>query len=260
MKCKKLILVALVVALTLSLGIPAILAADSTSTEIKGEYKAPVIDVIVMPEGSAQLNPYAMPVKALDSTGVQIGTKTLKTTGQIATQPLAMYNKTDVELSVGATVSATNINGVELVTKPFRATETDKQALIYLEAKQSATLGASDYFVATDTNPTPGAGYIGTIDGEKLVDEFNLWQKTTYNAAATDQVLVDPKEPTTKKGLATMAAGTGTGPNTGSYVLYRLGGACVESPETAWAEGSSGDKFNVNVSFSFTPTNTGSNP
>ena len=57
-----------------------------------------------------------------------------------------------------------------------------------------------------------------------------------------------------------MAAGTGTGPNTGSYVLYRLGGACVESPETAWAEGSSGDKFNVNVSFSFTPTNTGSNP
>lgn len=270
MKSRKLIVMALVIALTMSLAVPAILAATDSSTTITGTYEEPDIDVVVMPTGTATINPYEMPVKAMDTNAAgaaQVGTALLENAGQIACQPLVMYNKTTVPLSVGATVSAENVStGLELVTRALSPRSTDKQALVYLEAKQSANLGATDYFVAPDTDPdaAPGVGYIGNVNGARLVSEFNTWEQKDYLLSNEDQVIVNPEEPTTKKGIATMAAGDGTGPLQGSYVMYRLSGQCVEEPDVAWKaaadDGSGADGFTVKVAFSFSTVKPAANP
>ena len=246
MKSKKLVLMALVIVLTLSLAIPAIMAANETV--ISGKYEEIVLDVVLMPTGKAVINPYGMPVKALDTQTVpqEIAGKTLKTAGKIATQPLVMYNKTDVDLSVGATVSASGVSGLELSTSTVSPTSADKKAQVYLEAQQDTTLTGTDYTITADT-----AGFIGTVDGAKLVDAFNAWPASTYNQTSTNQVIVNPESPITKKGIATMTKADVDGkPQAGSYVLYRLGGNCSEEPEVAWK---TTDKFDVKVAFSFTP-------
>lgn len=245
MKCKKLITLALAGVMTLSMAaVPGMAASE---TVIKGAFEPITIDVVVMPTGKAQLNPYSMPVKAMDTqaTPAQIGTSTLNTAGQIATQPLAMYNKTDVDLSVGATVSAENVSSsLELVSRSIAASVTDKQALVYLEAKQDRTL------TATDAGQAAGAGVIGDLNGANLVAAFNAWDATSYNKTDASQILVNAGEATTKKNIAIMDAGTGSAPNAGGFVLYRLGGECTAEPETAWA---ASDKFDIKVAFSFTP-------
>ena len=246
MKSKKLVLMALVIVLTLSLAIPDIRAA--IETVISGNYEEIVLDVVLMPTGKAVINPYGMPVKALDTQTVpqEIAGKTLKTAGKIATQPLVMYNKTDVDLSVGATVSASGVSGLELSTSTVSPTSADKKAQVYLEAQQNTTLTGTDYTITADT-----AGFIGTVDGAKLVDAFNAWPASTYNQTSTNQVIVNPESPITKKGIATMTKADVDGkPQSGSYVLYRLGGNCSEEPEVAWK---TTDKFDVKVAFSFTP-------
>ena len=258
MKGKKLILMALAVVLTLSLAVPAILAAGQ-ETVINGGYEEIIVDVVLMPTRKAQLNPYSMPVKALDTqaTPAQIDNLTLKTAGKIATQPLVMYNKTDVALSVGATVSAENVTGIELLTSNVAPTSTDKQAQIYLEAMQDFSLNGNDYTVGADADVRNVAGRIAGVDGRKVVAAFNAWRTTTYDRNSTNQIIVNPDEPTRRKNIAVMNAGTGFGPNAGSYVLYRLGGDCSEAPDTAWAPT---DKFDVKIAFSFTPTTDKSQP
>ena len=231
MKSKKLVLMALVIVLTLSLAIPAIMAANETV--ISGKYEEIVLDVVLMPTGKAVINPYGMPVKALDTqtTPQEIAGKTLKTAGKIATQPL---------------VSSSGVSGLELSTSTVSPTSADKKAQVYLEAQQDTTLTGTDYTITADT-----AGFIGTVDGAKLVDAFNAWPASTYNQTNTNQVIVNPEGPITKKNIATMTKADVDGkPQSGSYVLYRLGGNCSEEPEIAWK---TTDKFDVKVAFSFTP-------
>lgn len=250
MKSKKLILIALTVALVLSAAVPAIMAANETV--INGAYEEILIDVVVMPTAKATINPYGMPVPVYDTaaTPAKIEGKTLKTAGQIATQPLVMYNKTDSKLSVGATVTASGVSGLELVSS-IPANSDEKQAMVFLEAQQAQSLTGDDYVVVDDTHPLP-AGYIGTVDGAKLVDEFNDWPASTYSASATNMILVDADDPVSKAGIAVMDEADSDGkPQTTSYVLYRLAGKCVEEPETAWR---TSDKFTVKVAFSFKQT------
>lgn len=250
MKCKKVVSMAMAGVMTLAMAVPS-MAADPLQTVITGKYEEITLDVVVMPTGSATINPYEMPVPVMDTntSPAKIAGKTLNTAGKIASQPLAMYNKTNVALNVGATVTAANISeGLELVTKNIGTKATEKQVQVYLEAKQETTLASGD------VGKSKAAGVIGDFDGGKLADIFNTWEASTYNAANTNQVLVNPEAAATKKGLAIMNAGKEEGgkmvPDTGSFVLYRLGGNCVESPETAWT---GTDKFDVNVVFSFTP-------
>lgn len=251
MKGKKLILMALAVVLTLSLAVPAIMAANNVT--INGKYEEITVDVVLMQSGEATINPYGMPITVEDAGGSEIGL--VKTAGKISSYPLVMYNKTEVPLSVGATVSAENVNGVELVTTNIAASSTDKQAQVYLETKQDWTLGNLDYKLSTDTTT---ANFIGTVNARKLVAAFNAWEATTYDRTKTSQVIVNPDEPTRQKNMAVMNAGTGIAPNEGSYVLYRLGGNCVEAPDVAWNAGATGgtgaDGFDVKIAFTFTPT------
>ena len=111
---------ALAGALALSMAAPAF----ASQSVITGNYKEIRLAVTVPTTGKAVINPYGMPVKALDtqSTPQEIAGKTLKTAGKIATQPLVMYNKTDVDLSVGATVSASGVSGLELSTSTVSPT------------------------------------------------------------------------------------------------------------------------------------------
>ncbi len=248
MKNKKVIILALVAVMVIGIAVPAF-AANQTSTKINGAYEELPIDVVVMPTGKAVINPYKMPIKPKDTatTSAEIG-KTITTAGQISTYPLAMYNKGDVDLAVGATVTASNVTGVELVTTSIPASSTDKQAQVYLEAKQDTTLDGDDYSVTADTT-----GYIVNVKGDTLCDAFNAWTETTYDRTSTSQVIVNPDEPTRAKEIAKMKkADPTTGqPQAGSYVLYRLAGKCVEAPDTAWA---TTDKFEVDVAFTFSPT------
>lgn len=255
MKCKKLITFALTGAMALSIAAPAFAAESNLATEISGGYDEIEIAVTVQPTGTAVINPYSMPVQAMykPETGDASSVGELTSAGQIATQPLVMVNKSSVNLSVGAEVTATmpTASQMELVTTAPTSKITDKQALVYLEMKRDTTLRESDITTSTSKKPICG------IDGSKVVEAFNAWPASTYNKSAKDQVVVNPEESTVKQDMAIMNAAskgaTASSKNTanpGSFVLYRLGGVVVKNPDEAWTKK---DTFTVNAAFKFTP-------
>lgn len=252
MKCKKISALFLTGAMTLALAAPAF-AADANTTVIDGQFKAITIDVSVPATGSAIINPYSMPVKAVADDASKTELTEVTTAGKIATNPLVIYNKTTTNLSVGATVTAEvpSASGLEIVSVPVKDTATDKQAQVYLEAVRDTSLKKTDVAAA-------GATTICGVNGANVIKAFNKWEPTTFNKSAKNQIPVIPGEESIKEGIAIMSAGktTGTGssattdPEPGSFVLVRLAGTVAKNPETKWA---ATDTFKVNVAFSFTP-------
>lgn len=248
MKCKKIVALALTGVMTLALAAPAF--AAGTSTKITGAFEDITISVSVKDTGKAVINPYSMPVKALADDG-KAKLAELTTAGKIATNPLVMYNKTAINLSVGATVSATvpTTSGVELISTPVMATSTEKRAQVYLEVKRDNSLTSANI----STTAAPATDICG-IGGQAVIDAFNDWAATTYDRTAKNQILVSADEETTKENLAIMSACTDNSgtmvQNAGSFILYRLAGSVAKKPDVAWAET---DTFDVNVAFTFSP-------
>jgi hypothetical protein len=243
---KKIGSVALAGVMAASLSIPAFAAtettADPNTTVVSGAYKDVAIAVTVPTTGTAQINPYGLPVEFTKS---ESSTKAAKVSGeQIVTQPLYISNEGDVALDINATVTTT-AKGVELVTdKSTLAKSTDKQAYVELQMVQSANKSLAD-----DTAK------------DKVIDECAA--AATWTADTVGKLVIDPEsdDNTSDTALATLAASkvTGSGSdavvtyNAGSIVLFRLAGEVVTKPDTAWA---TTDTFTSTIAFTFTPATT----
>jgi spore germination protein YaaH len=246
---KKIMSLTLAALTTASLAAPAFAAsntstATNTQTVITTTYAEIPISVTVPATGTAQINPYGLPVEFTKSAS---STKSAKVSGQqIVSQPLYIVNEGDVALSIGATVTTT-AQGVT-IAKEIKEGDEDKDAVVRLEMKQSANKTLDD------------AGK------DKIIDEFAATD-TWASVDEDSQVLLSTDDPVEKDGLATLAASKVTTTtdtsnkttktvtyNAGSIVLFRLAGEVVTKPSTAWA---TTDTFTTTIAFTFTPSTEG---
>jgi hypothetical protein len=241
---KKIGSVALAGVMAASLSIPAFAAADTktnTETKVTGAYQEIAIAVTVPATGTAQINPYGLPVEFTKS---ESSTKTTKVSGQqIVTQPLYISNEGDVALDISASVTTGVTGDATIATAALEGTETTKSIYAYLQMVPSANKTLDD------------------TGKDKIIEEFAADATWT-----TDKVgkLVLPKEDTdavTADKLATLAASkvTGTGSdatvtyNVGSIVLFRVAGNVVTKPEDDWT---AKDGFTATIAYTFTPATT----
>lgn len=214
--------------MSLSLAAPAM----ASETVITGTYQDIVIDVEVPTEGTAQINPYGLPV---EFTKKGAGAGKVSISGQqIVTAPLSIKNKTATPLDVYATVSGTG-TGLTLASAAPAANSEEKEAFVYLQMKESAANGAA-----------------GDTLENTIIDEIVAWDQAY--AAAKDVVVTDTA-PAEKK-MATLKAATMETDgsfktyNAGSIALVRLAGNVVKKPTTAWAES---DGFSATIAYTFSP-------
>lgn len=234
--------------LTLSLAVPAFAAdssANNTSTVISGTYAEIPISVEVPTTGTAQINPYGLPVTLTKSDD-----KTVDLVGQqITTKPLSVKNQGNVKLDMDATLAVIPKGDVSIAA----SADTDKGISVTLEvaAMNDATLA-----VASDSERL----------ADLIIDKFAAdatWTDVTElsaPAAAKAATTVTPASSTDSGNTSPMAVlGAVTqkaeGFNYGntSIALFRLTGELAEEPDTsgAWKEA---DGFTATIVFKFTPT------
>lgn len=227
---KKLLSMILAGAMTLAVGASA-MAADQT--DITGGFVPITLDVTVPTTGTAQINPYGLPV----SIGTS-GTTTYKLTGrQIVTQPLGIVNNGDVALDVGATAVG-EVTGktqeMRLASEAPAADDTLKNAFVYVQATETAGRYTGAAYAASD----------------EFLQEYSGWAASDYSA--DDDILVATIA-SEKKTLGTIGAAvddTGAALHTSNGLMIRLAGSCTKEPRQAWA---STDTFKVTIAYTFTP-------
>lgn len=254
MKSKKLLSLGLSLVMSLSLAVPAFAAANTdNTTEISGTYKDVVIDVVVPNTGKAFINPYGLDLKVPQAEG---DTTEVTITGQqIVSAPMALKNKTAMDLSVSATVtgaitpitvpdgetaptlmkfatSTTKGSGGNPDSPDYVAPATGKSAFVYFQAKQA-------------TNTTGSAADIAT--------EYAAWGASAYNA---DTDVIVAAKAVAKENIMVLRASELNGDGThkafkaGSIGMFRLTGDCTSGAKANWTEK---DKFTTTVAFTFTP-------
>lgn len=232
--------------LTLSLATPAFATGNVVIT---GTYADIEIAVEVPTTGTAQINPYGLPVTIdkSDRTSVDLVDQ------KITTQPMSIKNQSSIPLEIGASVTAVPKGDVEIKQSVAAA---DKGKQISLEL-QVAALNDSALAVATTDR---------TLE-DKLIDKFAAeatWaslatsNKGAFPAAAKGATTAPTPESYT--GLATVGAATIAGNiityGPKSIALFRLDGFLNEAPEKAggaadpWA---TADGFEATVAFTFKP-------
>jgi hypothetical protein len=187
--------------------------------------------------GTAQINPYGLPVELTKSAS---STKTAKVTGQqIVTQPLYISNDGDVALDVSASVTTT-ATGVGITTDKIEDTEDEKKVNVSLQMVLSANKSLAD-----DTAK------------DKIIDECAADATWTASGVKSLQLPVEKEDAVTGKLVTLAASKVGTDGtvsyNVGSIALYRLSGTVTTAPEKDWADT---DKFTATIAFTFTPAAT----
>lgn len=233
-------------ALALSMAAPAFATGNVVIT---GTYADIEIAVEVPTTGTAQINPYGLPVTIDKSDRTTVDLVDQK----ITTQPMSIKNQSSIPLEIGASVTAVPKGDVEIKTSVAAA---DKGKQISLEL-QVAALNDSTLAVATTDR---------TLE-DKLIDKFAAdatWaslastNKGAFPTAAKGATTAPA--PTAYTGLATVGAATIEG-NSITYgpksiALFRLDGFLNEAPQKAdgsadpWA---TTDGFEATVAFSFKP-------
>ncbi len=225
--------------LAVSMAIPAF----ASSTNIEGSYQDITIAVLVPKTGTAQINPYGLPVK-LNTAGQSI------TGEQIVTKPLAIANQSEVDLAVSATVTASIKGDLKFLETAPAADDTSKSAFVYLQMKQESTL------VQGGLN-TEKTGFTDAV-----LDPVAAAWKQAYNA---DKDLVLNSRDTgaskenmvfLKKGTAPSGGGDIMDIAAGGAAMFRLSGAVVAGPREAWT---AADGFTSTVAFTFKPDTTAVN-
>jgi hypothetical protein len=240
---KKIGSVALAGAMAASLSIPALADTQpANSTVVTGAYQDIAIAVTVPESGTAQINPYGLPVKFTKSAS---STKAAQVTGeQIVTQPLAIYNEGDVALDVAASVTTTATNDVTISKTAITEKTTGKAIYAYLQMVQSA-------------NKT-----LDEAGKDKIIDEYAT--SDTWAADGVSKLVLDSAKEASQEKMVTLAASKVTTTtdaqgketstvtyNAGSIALYRLAGEVVTKPSDAWT---TSDGFTATVAFTFTPS------
>lgn len=227
--------------LAVSMAIPAF--ASGNTTEIDGSFKAVTIDVVVPSNAVAFINPYALDIEVPNDGSSEITDTTAasdKTTisgQQIVSAPMALKNKTAMDLNVAASVTGVvkTGSGMRFATESA-ANATMKSAYVYLQATPATALSGADSAI-TDAN---------------IASACAAWAKTPYSAAsdvlvgniaATQEHLVNLK-------AATMNAGVFSQYAAGSIALVRLTGDCPSNLRDPWV---AEDGFTVTVAYTFTP-------
>ena len=229
MNFKKIMSTALAGVMALSLSVP-VLAADTDleqTTEITGTTQTPTISISVPSSGDVILNPYKMSV---DVSADQDGSDVVNT--QIISAPEYIKNKTDVALSISATVTGKVAGEAVFATASTQGGTrpvTTKSAFVYLEVIDA---GAGDD--ADSTEPTTA-----------LTDAS--WK--AYDAKAANQILLAAKA-VSKANMLTVPA---VADASSSFIAYRLAGDAASSPTKAWTEA---DTVSATIAFTFTPTAT----
>lgn len=250
--------IAMAGALALSLAAPAFAA---NTTVIEGGYEEIPIAVLVPEAGTAQINPYGLPVAVYKSDDSAVNIVDRK----ITSVPLSIRNQGDVPLDVGASLKVAPRG--ELVIKTSLTTNTDKgkEAKVTLE-------------VASLNDNTLKKGLEDESIEDLLIDKFV--SDATWAGLTTDNQLIAPaataanaetvtatKSPEATP-LATLGATT-TGAVTGggtqvvygakSIALFRLTGELNSAPkktvdssevDNPWT---AEDGFTATIVFNFKP-------
>jgi hypothetical protein len=248
---KRITSLALAALTTAALAAPAFAANQTVVTTTYAEIP---ISVTVPTTGTAQINPYGLPVEVKKTTS---GATAAKISGhQITTQPLYITNNGDTDLSIGATVTTAVKSGstMEIVATAPGSTETSKQAQVYLEVMAS--------------KQTSAAATLTSEEKDKLIDEAAAWKEVAYSkdSPAATQLLLSTDDAVTKSGMVTIKGmketstteGSGDTAKTvtvrtyqeGSIVQFRLDGKVTESPDEAWT---TKDGFTATIAFTFKP-------
>lgn len=247
MNMKRFASMAMAGALTLSLATPAFAANNIVIT---GTYADIEIAVEVPTTGTAQINPYGLPVSIdkSDKTTVDL------VGNQITTQPMSIKNQSAIPLEVGATLAVVPKGDVSIVST--FTNQKGKEIAVDLEV---AALNDSALAVATTDR---------TLE-DKLIDKFAA--DATWSALPTTSMLSAPAAakgattvaPASGDDLAELGAATVDGRTTTygpkSIALFRLSGDLNEAPVTGsgstatpdpWKEA---DGFEATVAFTFKP-------
>lgn len=243
--------IAMAGALALSLAVPAFAsgatpAADPNTTKVEGAFKDIEINVVVPESGSAQINPYGLPVSISksDMTTADI------TNQKITSLPLTLRNQGTVDLDVNASLLAIPKGDVAIAA----AKDTGKTIAVSLEV---AGLDNAKYAVST----------MDTTLEDLLIDAFvddDTWAGAgTLAAPAVSKGAATGTAAKSNAALATLGAATD---NMGmvtygndSIAVFRLVGDVAEEPvkadssEDPWKET---DGFTATIVFKFKPHQT----
>lgn len=237
MKFKRLATMALAGAMSLSLAVPAF---ASGSTEVTATYSSPVISVDVPAKGAVVINPFGLDVEVSENAADTTNTNKVTISGQkIVTAPMALKNKTKMNLGVNVTMTGAVKDGstMRLAIEAPAADDSSKSAFVYLQAASATTLTGDE----------------STITAAKIAEEFAKWEPAAYSA---DNDLILDVRAASKDNIVTLKAAKmdNTGAfdeyKAGSIAFVRLAGDCVASPRTAWANT---DGFTANIAYTFAP-------
>lgn len=225
--------------LTLSLAVPAFAASTQpkNSTVVEGTYKEIPIAVEVPTTGTAQINPYGLPVTITKSDD-----KTVSLVGQkITTQPLSIKNQGTTKLDVNASVTVATKGGVSIGT----TAGTDKTIAVSLEV---APMSDDTLAVASDSEK------LADLLIDKFADAASWKNAAKVNVTAADTA-ADSANTLAVLGAVTPKA-EGFNYSKNSIALFRLTGDLAAEP----VDGSSAadpwketDGFTATVVFKFTP-------
>lgn len=241
--------------MTLSLATTAFAAASQpdNSTVVEGTYKEIPIAVEVPTTGTAQINPYGLPVEVTLSSG-----NTVSLTGQkITTQPLSVKNQGSVSLDMDASLLVIPKGDVAIAA----SADTGKTIKVDLEV---AAMNDSELAVLSDNERLPD------LLIQKFADDASWENATTLAApAVTKSATTGTASKSTDSGntspmailgAATVNAGAGTTTYAAdSIALFRLTGDLAQEPVTGSAPNTtddpwkSTDGFTATVVFKFTP-------
>lgn len=256
---KRVFSLALASALAVSMMAPTF-AADTppaNTTVVTGTYQDVEIAVDVPTTGTAFINPYGLDIKVPEDAADTGNANKITISGQqIVTAPMAIKNKSAMNLQVNATVTgevvaltgegavamklATNTTkgvGSNPDAEGYVPPATGKSAFVYLQAKSAADL----------------TGNAATVNAAAIAAKYAAWVASDYNA---DTDVVVGTRAASKENIVTLraakmdAAGAFEEFKAGSIALVRLAGDCVMSPTAAWTED---DSFKATIAYSFVP-------
>lgn len=178
--------------------------AEDCGTEIDALCNLPEIQVIVPATAEVFINPFEVPVE-IDSVSLA---------QQIVSTPAAIENKSDVPLSVTATLTGELWENCDMRLVTYSTEKlTSKAAFVYFEIH--AASGTS--FTAWDSE-FDSAKHVAVREGE--------------GRPVKDLVTLDQAD------------------KPDHFGVFRLTGDCVRNPRTPWTED---DGLNVKIAFTFTP-------
>lgn len=262
MNMKRFGAVAMAGALTLSLAAPAFAATSTPAGQvvISGTYEDIPISVSVPTTGTAQINPYGLPI---DFTLSDTITKVSISGEQITSAPLSIRNQGTTKLAVNATLavdtSGTN-NGVSVEKTDLTAAKDGKQINLALQVAglNDAKYAVSSLDTTLEDNIIKAFADSATWTSAKTLKA----EDTAAGTALADATVAKSSSALAALGAATVGAGDLVTYGRDSIAVFRLTGKVNETPQKIKAAGSSdkiddpwttNDKFSATVVFKFKP-------